>query len=197
MSNLAVDYSMNYRDAVKTELIGGVIVAMSPSAGIYHNYVMHNVTGIFRRYLKGKNCKAFGDNVDVYLTKEDVYKPDVSVVCNPDILKPKGIYGAPDLVVEILSYSTAKRDKGIKKDVYGKCGIKEYWIIDIRSFSVEVYLIDGDELKFNNHYEIVPPDWIADKTEEERSARPITKFKTSLFDDLIIDLEEVFAEIDF
>jgi Uma2 family endonuclease len=196
MSNLAVEYMKNYCDPPKTELIGGVIVAMSPSAGIYHNHVVTSITGIFSRYLKGKPCKVFTDGVDVHLTKDDIFVPDVSVVCNPEIIKPNGIYGPPDLVVEILSYSTAKRDRGIKKNVYGKCGVKEYWIVDIRSLSVEVYLLDGTRLEFDNHYEIVPDDWIAEKTEEDRAKRPITKFKTSLFDDLIIDLEEIFAEID-
>jgi len=190
-------YSKSHRDAPKKELINGVIVAMSPSAGIHHNHVVLSIAGIFARYLKGKPCKVFTDSVDVYLTEDNIFVPDVTVVCNPNILKPKGIYGAPDLVVEILSHSTAKRDKGVKKDIYGKCGVKEYWIVDIRSLSVEVYLIDSERLEFDNRYEIVPPDWIAESTGDDEEARPITKFKTSLFDDLIIDLEEVFAEIDF
>ena len=196
MANLAVSYDRNYKDKPKKELIDGIIYVMSPSAGIYHSYVVLSIAGIFKHYLKGKSCKVFTDNVDVHLTENDTFIPDVTVVCNPDIIKPNGIYGPPDLVVEILSYSTAKRDRGIKKDIYGKCGVKEYWIVDIRSFTVETYLLAGGKLELDNVYQIVPEDWIANVKEDEEDTRPITKFKTSLFDDLIIDLEEVFAEID-
>ncbi|WP_411830076.1 Uma2 family endonuclease [Metasolibacillus meyeri] len=51
------------------------------------------------------------------------------IICNQDIIKRDGIYGAPDLVVEVLSPSTARRDKGEKKALYEKHGVKEYWII--------------------------------------------------------------------
>jgi len=132
------------------------------------------------------------------LTQNDTFVPDLIVICNPDIIKEDGVHGAPDLVIEILSRSTGRRDRTVKKDVYGKCGVKEYWIVDVHLATVEVYLLNGDTLELDKIYELAPPEWVAEGliTEEER-AQAVTKFKTSLFDDLIIDLDEVFAEINF
>ena len=198
MTNLAVEYNKGHRDIYKKERVAGVIISMSPSPGIYHATVSKNITVILDRYLKGKPCRVFPDNVDVFLTEKDTFVPDITVVCNPDIIKPKGIYGAPDLVVEILSRSTGKRDRTIKKDVYGKCGVKEYWIVDVHLATIEIYLLDGDKLELDSAYEFIPQAWVEEGlVTAEDKAQAITTFKTSLFDDLIIDLEEVFAEIDF
>ena len=198
MPNLAVGYGKNHRDVYKKERVAGVIIAMSPSAGIYHSTVVKNLTLLFGNYLKGKACRVFSDNVDVHLTQDNTFIPDISIVCNPEIVKEKGIYGAPDLVAEILSRSTGKRDKTIKKDIYGKSGVKEYWIVDVHLANIEVYLLAGDKLELDKVYEFLPQAWVdEDIVTAQDKAQAITTFKTSLFDDLIIDLEEVFADINF
>lgn len=111
----------------KHEIINGEVVYMSPRPLVNHSVVSGNIYTIFNSYLKGKKCRAYVDGVYIRLDKmknaalpgnykKDRLIPDAMIVCNPDIIKTDGIYArAPDLVVEVLSPSTSKNDKGIKK----------------------------------------------------------------------------------
>ena len=187
MSNLA------YIDPPITEVLDGKVVAMSP-AYVRHNNVAFNIASIFRRYLKGKACRVLPDGNKVYLSKRDIVVPDVMIVCNKDIIKDNGVHGAPDLVVEVLSISTSKRDRGYKKNLYEKHGVKEYWLVDIKNREVEVHLLKNGRFELDNVYSIYP-DWMLEKmTDEERAEVPM-EFTISLFDDIIISIEEVFEDI--
>lgn len=120
--------NLAYQDWRRDELIGGKVVAMAlASAG--HTYVADNILMVFKQYLKGKKSIPFGDGLLVHLTDEDKFVPDVMVVCDRDKIRPDGVHGAPDLVVEVLSPSTARNDRTHKKDVYERCGVPEYWIV--------------------------------------------------------------------
>ena len=193
MSNLAHKYPFEHHYELKTEMIDGVIVATAPTPSLSHQRTSRNIRRIFDRYLKGKSCEVL-DNLDVFLSEEHNFVPDLMVVCNKDIVKEKGIFGAPDLVVEILSSSTAKFDRGRKMEIYGKYGVKEYWLIDTANRAIEVYLHDGDKLKLDNIY-IIYEDWVIEKMTDERKAEIVMEFKTTLFDDLLIGVEEVFEDI--
>lgn len=112
----AFDMSGNlaYQEGWREELIGGKLVMMAPaSAG--HTYVADGILNVFRNHLKGRTCIPFGDGLLVHLTDEDKFVPDVMVVCDRSKIKRTYIDGAPDLVVEVLSPSTAKNDRGYKK----------------------------------------------------------------------------------
>lgn len=183
--------SLAYQEERWEELIGGKAVMMSP-ASINHVFVAGNIYGIFRDYLRGKSCVPLMDGAKVYLTEEDHLVPDVMVVCDPDKIRHDGVHGAPDLVVEVLSLSTARNDRSHKKDVYARCGVKEYWLVSPNEKFVEVYRSAGTELKLHEIYAIYP-DWeLARMREEERSA-VATHFRCSLFDDLDLALEDVFC----
>jgi len=187
MSNLA------YADTLKFERHNGKIIAMSP-AYLRHNGVAFNIAVIFSKYLKGKTCRAFPDGAAVHFSEKDMLVPDAMIVCNKDIIKPNGIHGAPDLVVEVLSATTSKRDRGYKKSAYEKYGVKEYWIIDTNSCQIEVYLLKEDRYELDNTYSIFTNDMLEIMTDEEKAEIQM-EFKTSLFDDLIISVEEVFEDI--
>ena len=113
------------------------------------------------------------------------------VVCDPDKIKSDGIHGAPDLVVEVLSPSTARNDKTRKKDVYARCGVREYWLVSPGDKTVEVYRADGTGFAFHDIYAL-RPDWELAKMSGEERAAVVTHFKCSLFDDLDISLEDIF-----
>ena len=182
--------NLAYQEERREELIGGKVVMMSPAA-TNHNLISGNIFHIFKTYLKGKKCIPFGDNEKVFLTSTDHYVPDFMVVCDRDKIKPDGVHGAPDLVVEVLSPSTAKNDKTHKKDVYARCGVREYWIIHPEDKSVDIYRAEGTELVLHDVYAL-HEDWqLAQMSEEERAAL-ITHFKCSLFEDLDISLEDIF-----
>ena len=188
MDNLA------YKDKAY-EVLDGKIFYMSPRPIINHTRIIGNIYRIFSNFLFGKKCEPFCDGVEVFLTDKDTVIPDFMVICNKDIIKTKGIYGVPDLIVEVLSPSTAKNDKGYKKDLYEFVGVKEYWIIDINNYSVDVYLLNNGKYELNNIYSILPDYILEDMTDEEKTAHK-TEFTTSLYgDNLIIKLEDVFYNV--
>src|SRR5699024_7760888 len=78
--------------------------------------------------------------------------PDLIVVCDPDKIKQNRILGAPDLVVEIISPSSAKIDRMDKRLAYQWSGVREYWIIDPANQIIEAYLLKGHALELDNVY---------------------------------------------
>ena len=121
-NNLA--YQDDFVEKCRKEVIDGKLVMMSPRPTVNHNRVAFNIAVLFDRYLKGKKCTPFSDGVDLYLDDNNRFVPDMMVVCDPDKIKPDGIHGTPDLVVEVLSPSTMRNDKTRKKDIYARCGVR-------------------------------------------------------------------------
>ena len=182
-TNLAYAYDC------REELINGKVVAMSPAAS-NHNRIAGDIYGIFWSYLRGKKCEPFGDGEAVYLTEVDHFIPDFMVVCDPDKVKSNGVHGAPDLVVEVPSPGTTKNDRGRKMDVYGQCGVREYWIVIPNEKTVEQYIQDNGRLVLHDVY-FIPPDY----TPEKELAEIAKEFQCSLFDDLTIRLEDIFERV--
>ena len=150
MDNLAyIDDELNKE---KTEIIDGKIYMMSPRPRITHTIVSGNIFGEFRQHLRNKKCMAFCDGVDVFLDDKNRFVPDVMIVCNYNIIKDDGIHGTPDLVVEVLSKTSAQRDRGRKREIYAKSGVKEYWIVDTWGKYIEVYYNQNGWLVLNNTY---------------------------------------------
>lgn len=188
-SNLA--YQDDFIAKRREELIDGKPVMMSPRPTVNHNHVVLNISRLFSNYLYGKRCTPFSDGVDLFLDEENRFVPDFMVVCDPDKIKLDGVHGAPDLVVEVLSPSTAKNDKTRKKDVYARCGVREYWLVGPEDKSIEVYHLNGESFLLHDIYTL-HADWqLAQMSEEERSAL-VTHFKCSLFDDLDISIDDIF-----
>jgi Uma2 family endonuclease len=119
-------------EGTRAELINNQLF-MSPAPTLHHQNVIFNLTGQFYIYVnQEKNGKALVSPVDVYLDEENAVQPDIVFVMNENIsiLKDDGIYGAPDLIIEVLSPGTRKHDFDKKKKLYEKSGVKEYWIVD-------------------------------------------------------------------
>jgi Uma2 family endonuclease len=184
MSNLA------FQEDVWEELLDGKAVAMSPRPAVNHDIVSGNIYRIFGNFLKGKKCAAFGE-VDVYLTEKDRVIPDVMIVCDRDIVKANGIYGAPDLIVEVLSPSTASKDRGYKRKLYEKCGVREYWIVSPEAMSIEAHLLQDGKLELADIYTVYP-DYLLEKMSEEEIAAIKREFTTSLYPDMTVAVSEVF-----
>ncbi|MBR1761143.1 MAG: Uma2 family endonuclease [Schwartzia sp.] len=185
-----------YQDenAIITEIINGQEVLMSPRPATRHSRAAGRIYGIFFHFLRKKRCEAFFEH-EVHLDDENVFVPDVLIICDKNKIKANWIDGAPDLVVEVLSPSTAIHDRGIKKDAYERAGVKEYWIADPAAKSIEVYYLKGGRLVLDHVYMIFPPEEWERMTEEQRAAARLS-VKVSLYDDLIVDVREVFEDID-
>lgn len=184
--------SLPYQEERKEELIDGKIVVMSPVSTV-HAYVVGSIFIIFKNYLEGKPCVPFSSSLLVHLSDTNKFFPDVIVVCDRGKIKRTYINGAPDLVVEVLSPSTAKNDKGYKKDVYEKSGVPEYWIVNPSEKSIEVYLLENSRYTLDNVYTRYPDEELAEMTDEEKAV-VVTEFKCHLYDDLIIHLDDIFGD---
>ncbi len=166
------------------ELINGILVAMSPSPSTNHNRVVGNIHHLFASLLEGsKTCEAFSDGLDLYLDENNRFIPDMMVVCDPSKVHANGIHGAPDLVVEVLSPSTATNDKGKKKDAYERAGVSEYWIVSPTDKFIDVFLLENSSLRYDRTYAQFP-DW----AEGERDT--VIKFR-----DLEVPIASIFARV--
>ena len=120
------------------ELIDGMARAMAPPL-ITHQQVVFELAGQIRNALEGKSCRGFTGPVGVRLPvhKESdefirtVFEPDLVVVCDENKIDAKGIRGAPDFIIEVLSPSTAAFDTIEKRKAYGAAGVQELWLINI------------------------------------------------------------------
>jgi Uma2 family endonuclease len=130
-------------DDKRLELINGVPLAMSPAPTPRHQQIVGDLFGEMRMHFAGKKCRPYVAPVDVRLSDQDIVQPDVVVVCDPDQIKETYIDGAPSLVVEVLSPSTASRDRGRKVDLYARSGVKEVWLVTPYPHLIEVFLL-GD-----------------------------------------------------
>lgn len=184
--------NLAYQEAPWEEQIHGEIVLMSPRPSVNHNWIAGRIFVAFSNYLRGKKCVAFGDGTDVYLSENDRVIPDVMIVCRPDIIKKNGIHGAPDLVVEVLSPGTAKNDRGCKKDLYEMSGVREYWIVEPNTHSIEAYLLRNGKYVLDEVYTALPKD--TDLTEDEKKLYQ-KEVNVSIYDGFSIPLDEIFVKL--
>ncbi len=84
---------------------------------------------------------------DIVFSNHDVVQPDVIFVSNDrlDIITPDNIQGAPDLVIEVLSPSTAHRDRTFKRALYARHGVREFWLVDTDTRTIEVLLLGAED----------------------------------------------------
>ncbi|WP_341299766.1 Uma2 family endonuclease [Lysinibacillus sp. FSL H8-0500] len=181
-------------DEPRTEMIDGKIMMMSPRPTVNHNRIITNLAVLFDKYLDSKKCEYFTDGVDVFFDEKNRVIPDSMIICNTNIIKRNGIYGTPDLMVEVLSPSTAHHDKGRKKNLYEQFGVKEYWIISPVEKSVEVYLLKDGKYELDNVYTVIHKDDWADMTDEEKAEAALT-LKVSLYDDFVIHINDIFKNV--
>jgi Uma2 family endonuclease len=179
------DYLTWWDDKVR-ELIHGAIKMMSPAPRPIHSELDVNLSWCLKSIVKknkGK-CKVYSAPFDVRFPKQDeiaddkidtVVQPDLCVVCDLSKLDGGGCCGAPDLIVEILSPSSLKRDMHEKFALYEEHGVREYWIVQPESQALNVYL-----LQENGKYD--------EGTLYEFEG----KVPVHIFDDYLIDLNDIF-----
>jgi Uma2 family endonuclease len=121
---------------------------MGPSPNRIHQDISNNLEEILRSYLRKQPIgKMYHAPFDVFLTDLDVYQPDILFISKRRLrlLQKDGVHGAPDLVIEILSRSTARLDLLAKKRVYARCGVVEFWAVDPEERKVVIYDLQQSE----------------------------------------------------
>ena len=144
------DYLSWTKDNERWELINGIAYDMSPAPTRKHQELSAIILTEFHNYLKGKECRVYAAPLDVRLPEGfqsdseiiTVVQPDISVFCDENKLDEKGAIGAPDLIIEILSPSTAAKDLREKFLLYEKVEVKEYWIVDPANETLTVYKLN-------------------------------------------------------
>ncbi len=127
------------------ELIEGIPFAMSPAPNMKHQWIVVNIASELRSAIKKskcKKCKVY-DSIDIKIEEDTILQPDCSIVCGPT--KKNFLDFPPSLVVEILSESTALKDRITKFSIYEKFGIKYYLIVDPEKESVEIYCLENSK----------------------------------------------------
>ena len=173
------------------EIIEGV-KCMAAAAVYEHNFVAGRLFMFFNNYFEEHRNGIAVQDADVCLNDDNTFRPDLSVVCDLDKLGADGkIHGTPDLVVEILSPSTAKRDFDQKKKIYERSGVKEYWIVDWKAKNIFVHkLIDG-AYELDDVYHDYDENELAALEDYER-AEVKTEIAVSILPDLNVNIHRVF-----
>ncbi len=120
---------------------------VSPSPTTRHQRISRRIQfQLYEQLEKPGLAEVFDAPTDIHLTEIDVVQPDLAVIdaTRAHIIAPKKVNAAPELVVEILSESTASRDESLKLDLYQRAGVAEYWIVDPEANEVRTYKIDAE-----------------------------------------------------
>ena len=129
-------------DGQRAELIDGRIYYRSPPSRV-HQKLVYQLGRRIGDYIDAKDgdCEVYPAPFAVFLNKdqENYVEPDISVICDKNKLDDRGCNGAPDWVIEILSPSTERMDCGVKLFKYRTAGVREYWIVNSRLRTVNVY----------------------------------------------------------
>jgi len=148
-------YTYTYADYLqwkfleRLELFRGKIFKMG-APNTLHQVVTGNLYGEIRNFLKGKSCKVFVAPYDIRLPvqnrkKDDeittVVQPDVCIVCDPSKVDERGVCGAPDLVIEVLSPGNSQKEVRYKYELYEEAGVREYWVVNPTEQNLIVFLL--------------------------------------------------------
>ena len=130
-------YEEYYRldDDQRYEIIDGNLL-MAPAPDTWHQSWARNLFRIVDAYVQRKKIgEVFFAPLDVVLNQENTVQPDLVFIssANLNLLQRRGIFGTPDLMVEMVSVFSVRRDRYDKKDLYARFGVKEYWIIDLKA----------------------------------------------------------------
>jgi len=180
------DY-LTWMDDVRRELIEGFI-KMLPAPRRVHAKVSRKISWYLEEIIVKKkcNCEVYYAPFDVRLPKNGetdndkiytVVQPDICVVCDLSKLDDDGCIGAPDMIVEILSPSTGKKDMTEKFTLYEKSGVKEYWMVFPKDEAIQVFLLQNDG-KYDAGFVY------------ER----VTKVPVHIFEGYSIDLQDIFGK---
>ncbi|EKN64633.1 Uma2 family endonuclease [Schinkia azotoformans] len=151
---LTYDDYATINDGNRYELAGGKLELMSPAPSVTHQLLSIEMIKKFTQ-----SCESdyiiLDAPIDVILASTEVRQPDLVLVHRNriNILSKRGVEGPPDLVVEILSPSTRKRDKIDKLKTYSYYGIPEYWIVDPAIFVLEQFILQNERYELINIFQ--------------------------------------------
>ncbi len=167
-------------DEERYEVLEGRLI-MVPAPTMPHQQVITELGTLINGYVRDTGAGiCFHAPFDVYLSKDTVVQPDFSFVTEErreEVLRHHGAIGAPDLVIEVLSPSTASRDRGEKRSIYAQAGVNWLLLVDPEGLTVEVFRLD----------EAGRYTWMD-------TASGVQTLTFGLFPELSIDLQKIWPE---
>lgn len=151
----------SWDDGFRWELYDGVPVALAAPLAV-HQRISMALSAQLYRFLEGKPCEVFAAPLDVRLFQgaednpddaDTVLQPDLLVVCDPEKIDRYGVRGAPDWVIEILSDGSRRYDLHLKRGMYERAGVREYWVADPGTRSVQVFRLSGERYGAPERYD--------------------------------------------
>lgn len=143
----------NLSDNERAELIDGRLYNMAPPTRIHQELVI-TLSSAILQHIKNNHgiCKVYPAPFAVNLSSNDKtwVEPDISIICNKNILSDRGCEGPPDWIIEIVSPGSARIDYSVKLFKYRTAGVREYWIVNPLKKTVTVY--DFEQEKRTNQY---------------------------------------------
>jgi len=148
------DYANMPDDGSRYELADGVLELMTPAPTPKHQVISSQLLNILMNSCQNQYI-VIASPIDLILSSTEIRQPDIVMVHRSKIaiITTRGIEGTPDLVVEILSPNSVKRDKQNKLIVYAKHHIPEYWIVDPANECLEQYTLTGDKYELLTIFE--------------------------------------------
>ena len=148
------DY-LNTPDDVRYELMEGELLVMEPAPTTSHQRVLVNLTLLLAPFARDHGLgEVLIAPTDVYLSDTNVLQPDLLFVsaARAPIITERDVHGAPDLVVEIASPATRRRDRGIKMEVYARHGVAKYWLADPQAATFETFRLEDGQMVATGRY---------------------------------------------
>jgi Uma2 family endonuclease len=155
------DY-LTWWDDKRRELINGFVKMMTPAPSRRHQRILGEIHFQIKSFLKKKKCEVYVAPFDVRFPSSDnnvadnqiytVVQPDICIICDESKLDDKGCLGAPDLIIEIVSLSTVKKDVEEKFNLYEESGVKEYWIVQPNDETVTVFHLENGKYQHKGIY---------------------------------------------
>lgn len=133
-------------DGERAELIDGQIYYFA-SPNTIHQRILMKLAFTIQMHIENKHglCEVFPSPFGLFLEADKTYlEPDICVICDPNKISHRGCEGAPDLIIEIISESTKKKDYGIKLLKYRTAGVKEYWIVNPFIQTIQVFYFEDE-----------------------------------------------------
>lgn len=140
------DYCLFPEDRNRHEVIAGAHI-MTPAPGTRHQIIVGNLFAAFHAFLRESPVgRVLSAPFDVVLSDTDIVQPDLVYVARErfQILTETNALGAPDLLVEVLSPGTRRMDEGLKRKLYERHGVHEYWIVDPEPESITIHGRQGE-----------------------------------------------------
>ena len=169
---------------VRYELYDGLPVALASPSDV-HQHIVAELIRQLGNYLVDKPCRAYPAPFDVRLFErsgdapedvDTVVQPDLMVVCDRDKVDRRGVHGAPDFIIEVLSPSSERYDRFSKLNLYQKAGVREYWIVNPANKTVQTFVLEDGHYTFPAY------------------AEAGESLEVSIFPECVIDLTTVFPE---